>query len=53
VRDGEYESIYVNCPQILLGKAGNVVPAIGHKKTARGRLGKTDGTDLDHHDIPK
>jgi Domain of unknown function (DUF4188) len=46
VRAGEYEGIYVNCPQMLLGKAGRVVRAIGRKRTALGRLGLSDGNDL-------
>lgn len=53
VRKGEYEAIYVNCPQMLLGKASSVVQAVGKKRTARGRLGKTDGTDLNEHDLPE
>lgn len=53
VRAGEYEGIYVNCPQILLGKAGGVVPATGGRRTARGRLGVTDGKDLNQHDMPE
>ena len=53
VRAGQYESIYINCPQILLGKAGKLVPAAGHRKTARGRLGVTDGADLDEHNLAK
>src|SRR5579859_942481 len=42
VHAGEYEGIYVNCPELLLGKAGRLVPATGKRKTARGRLGSTD-----------
>lgn len=49
VEDGAYECIYVNCPQMLLGKASSVIPAVGTRRTARGRLGKTDGDDLDEH----
>jgi hypothetical protein len=51
VHAGEYEGIYVNCPQILLGKAGRVVPATGRRRTARGRLGITDGKDIDESHI--
>jgi len=47
VHAGEYEAIYINCPQILLGKAGTLVKAQGSLRTARGRLGVTDGKDLD------
>ena len=53
VRAGEYEGIYVNCPQILLGKAGRVVPATGQRRTALGRLGVTDGKDLNEYDMPE
>jgi hypothetical protein len=53
VRHGYYEAIYVNCPQMLLGKASSVVKAVGSKRTARGRLGKTDGTDLNEHNLPE
>lgn len=52
VRSGEYETIYVNCPELLLGRVGKLVRATGNYKTARGRLGATDGTDLDHHNLP-
>jgi hypothetical protein len=53
VRDGEYESIYVNCPRILLGKAGKLVEAKGRRRTARGRLGVTDGGDLSAYGMPE
>ena len=53
VREGEYESIYVNCPRMLLGKAGVLVPATGRKRTARGRLGVTDGNDMNHLNLPE
>jgi Domain of unknown function (DUF4188) len=53
VHAGEYEAIYVNCPQILLGKAGTLVKAAGSRKTARGRLGVTDGNDLADANIPE
>ena len=52
VRAGDYESIYMNCPRILLGKAGRLVPATGKKRTARGRLGTTDGDDLNRLGLP-
>lgn len=38
VRAGEYEAIYVNCPQNLLGKAGRVVPATGRRRISRMEL---------------
>lgn len=53
VHAGEYEGVYVNCPRILLGKAGRVVPAKGQRRTARGRLGVTNGTDLDDVNLPE
>ena len=40
ISPGRFESIYVNMPQFGLGKAGSVVPASGHRKFARGRLGE-------------
>ena len=46
VHAGEYEAIYVNCPRMLLGKAGRLVQATGKRRTARGRLGITDGTEF-------
>jgi hypothetical protein len=52
VRAGEYESIYIYTPWKGLGKAGRAVPAAGSKRTARGRLGITDGTDLAEVDLP-
>lgn len=45
VRAGEYEAIYGNMPPFGLGQAGDLVPANGSARTARGRLGKTDGLD--------
>lgn len=35
---GNYESVYVNMPQIGLGLVSGVVPATGRRETARGRL---------------
>lgn len=45
VKDGSYEGIYNNMPPHGLGKAGELVPAKGARRTAKGRLGETDGTD--------
>jgi len=39
VSPGRFESVYVNMPQFGLGKAGSIVPASGHRSSARGRLG--------------
>jgi hypothetical protein len=38
ISPGRSESVYVNMPRFGLGKAGSVVPASGHRKSARGRL---------------
>ena len=40
VRNGEYEAVYSGMPEFGLGGAGNLVPAVGRRETARGRLGK-------------
>jgi Domain of unknown function (DUF4188) len=53
VRGGEHECIYVNCPRMLLGKAASVVLAVGSRRTTKGRLRKTDGTDLDEYSLPE
>eukprot|EP00850_Spirogloea_muscicola_P018135 SM000163S02303 [mRNA] locus=s163:25881:27232:- [translate_table: standard] len=47
VSGGQHESIYVNCPPMLLGRAGRLVPAAGPMKTSKGRM---DGSE---HDWPK
>ncbi len=46
VRAGDFEAVYNNMPVAGLGQAGRLVPAKGRKMSARGRLGKSDGTDL-------
>ena len=38
VRAHEYEAIYSGMPPIGLGKIGKLVPATGHRDTARGRV---------------
>jgi hypothetical protein len=38
VRAGEYETVYSGMPPFGLGKAGKLVPASGHKDSARGRF---------------
>ena len=38
VRAGEYEAVYSGMPEFGLGKAGTLLPAKGHRETARGRL---------------
>jgi heme-degrading monooxygenase HmoA len=38
VRAGEYECVYANIPPMLLGKAGEILPATGRWGDARGRL---------------
>ena len=42
VSPGRYESVYVNMPQFGLAKAGKLVPASGHRSSARGRLGEKE-----------
>lgn len=39
VEEGNYESVYVNTPKHGLGRVSGVVPATGHRETARRRLG--------------
>jgi len=39
VKAGAYESVYSGMPPYGLGKAGRLVPAIGHREAARQRLG--------------
>jgi Domain of unknown function (DUF4188) len=38
ISPGRFESVYVNMPPFGLGKAGSLIPASGHKESARGRL---------------
>ncbi len=38
VAAGQYESVYNNMPAFGLGKAGLLVPAVGRKSTAAGRI---------------
>jgi hypothetical protein len=40
VRAHEYEAIYSGMPRFGLGTTGRLVPASGHKETARGRVRK-------------
>ena len=42
---GQYEAIYANMPEFGLAKAGGWIPAREQARTARGRLGVTDGKD--------
>lgn len=42
VEPGAYESVYFNMPRFGLARAGDHVEAIGHRTTARGRLGAAD-----------
>lgn len=46
VGPGSYENLYVNMPAFGLGKAGALVQARGHLKSAENRLGKQGGTDV-------
>jgi hypothetical protein len=45
IHAGDYESIYSGMPPIGLGRAGQLVPAMGKREAARGRLaaGAEDG----------
>lgn len=46
VKDGAHESLYNNMPLWGLANAGTAVPAEGSRKSAKGRLRLTDGSDL-------
>ncbi len=46
VKDGAHESVYNNMPRWGLANAGANVPAEGSRKSAKGRLRLTDGSDL-------
>ena len=45
IRAGEQENIYGNMPPYGLGLAAGLVEAKGNRKSARGRLKRTDGQD--------
>lgn len=45
VEDGQYEAVYRNMPHYGLAAATTVVPAVGYRKTAAGRLGRSEGED--------
>jgi hypothetical protein len=45
VRAGEYECVYNNMPPYGLAMVSRAVEARGQLESARGRLGKTDGSD--------
>lgn len=38
VKPGQYETVYFNMPVFGLGRAGTLVPASGHRQTAKGRM---------------
>jgi Domain of unknown function (DUF4188) len=46
VRAGDYESIYNNMPAYGLGVAGRLQPASDRRRSAKGRLNRSDGNDL-------
>jgi hypothetical protein len=46
VNAGAHESVYNNMPLWGLAAAGAIVPAEGSRKSAKGRLRQTDGTDI-------
>ena len=45
VREGQYEAVYRNMPPYGLAAASAAVPATGRRKTAAGRLGRSEGED--------
>jgi len=45
VRSGEYENVYNNMPAYGFGLAGELHEATGKRRSAQGRLRRTDGTD--------
>lgn len=50
VDDASYETVYYNSPPVGLGKAAELHPTEGYRKTAAGRLGMTDGEDYGYDD---
>lgn len=46
VKPGEYECVYNNMPPYGLARFTKGVPAEGNRLSARGRLGRTDGSDV-------
>jgi hypothetical protein len=45
VKPGEFECVYNNMPAYGLARATEMVPAEGNRLSAKGRLGRTDGSD--------
>lgn len=45
VQEDNYEAVYRNMPPYGLAAVTTVVPATGHRKTAAGRLGRSEGED--------
>lgn len=45
VSAGQYECVYNNMPRFGLANAAEYVPAQGARKSAKGRLARTDGAD--------
>ncbi len=45
IQDGQHESVFGNMPPYGLGMAGELVPAKGQQRSARGRLKRADGQD--------
>ncbi|MEM8615659.1 MAG: DUF4188 domain-containing protein [Pseudomonadota bacterium] len=45
VKAGAYEAVYGNMPTYGLGRAGDILPARGQARSAKGRLKKSDGRD--------
>lgn len=48
VKDGSYQTVYHNTPPVGLGKAAELHPTQGYRKTAAGRLGMSDGDDFSY-----
>jgi len=48
VRDGAYETVYNNTPPVGLAKAGTLYSASERRRTAAGRLGWTEGSDVSY-----
>jgi hypothetical protein len=45
VGEDDHESVYQGMPEQGLAAAGEAVPAAGHRQSAAGRLGRSDGAD--------
>lgn len=50
IDEGSYENVYYNTPPTGLGKATELHPTKGYRRTAAGRLGMTDGEDYGYEE---